>query len=680
MSPAKTSAKANKDTIKKHAALKEKVAHHDFLYHVLDQPEISDYDYDQLFAELKELEQNHPELDRSDSPTWRVGGEPLGAFSKVPHTIPMVSLSNSYSAEEIAEFDQRIKKFLKQEEDFEYLCEPKFDGLAVELVYENGLLTKALTRGDGVIGEDVTANVKTIPSIPLRLNTTKPPTLIEIRGEILIFKEDFKVLNEQQDEAGSPSFANPRNAAAGTIRQLDSRIVAQRPLKFFAYALGAVEGFEFKTQKHISEKFKEWKLPTPPSYKSFDLQQVVQGVAPVIQYYEQVEKIRPSLPFDIDGIVVKVNSLRLQDELGMVARSPRWATAVKYKPQQAQTVVENIVVQVGRTGALTPVAVMKAVHVGGVMVTNATLHNQEELSRKDVRVGDTVIVQRAGDVIPEIVSVVLDKRPKTSEPFVLPARCPVCNSKVERAEEEVVYRCVNSLCPAILRESLKHFVSRRAMNVDKVGDRLVETLCDEALLKSFSDVYRLKYNDLIALERQGEKSVENILSSIEKSKNVLLSRFIYAFGIRFVGEQTAKALAEHFGSIEKLLEANEEELVAIPDVGPKVAASIHRWIANPKSRNEVRDLIKLGVKIQNPSRSQTGRLSGKSFVITGTLPVKRDEAKDFIESKGGKILSGVSAKLNFLVAGDDPGSKIEKAQALGVQIIDWAELQDLAKD
>lgn len=657
--------------------LKKQISEHDYNYHVLDQPTITDFEYDKLFAELLKIEKEHPELDRTDSPSQRVGGKPLDAFKKASHRTPMISLANTYSPEEIRDFDTRVKKVLKTGSEIEYFCEPKFDGLAVELIYKEGLFVQAITRGDGIVGEDVTENIKTIRSIPLKLKTSEPPVLFEVRGEVLMFKKDFLELNEAQQESGLQTFANPRNAAAGTVRQLDSRISASRPLRFFAYAPGIIEGKNFLRQQEIEDYFAEIGLPVVQAYEKTPLRKVCQGPDQVIEFYFSIEKIRHQLPFDIDGIVVKVNSVPLQEDLGFVARSPRWAAAAKYKPEQAETLVENIVVQVGRTGALTPVAIMKPVRVGGVTVTNATLHNQEEVSRKDIRVGDSVVIQRAGDVIPEIVAVVTSKRPKNAEPFIIPPRCPICNEPVAKLEGEVITRCVNSLCPAIVKESLKHFVSRRAMNIDKVGDRLIEIFVDKGLISSFSDFYRLKKSQILELERQGEKSADNIIASIEKSKNTTLARFIYALGIRFVGEQTAKSLADHFVTIENFLQADEEELLHIPDIGPKVAKSIIAWLSKKPLIQEVRTLSKLGVLIEGPLRKTTGPLSGKSFLITGTLPVKRDDAKDFIEQHGGKILSSVSSKLSYLVVGDAPGSKVERAQSLGVQIISWDDLQKL---
>lgn len=658
-----------KSARKRYEELKEIVRHHDELYHVQDKPEISDYDYDKLFNELKELEAAHPDFDRSDSPTQRVGGRPLDLFEKAAHRTPMLSLQNSYSPEDILDFDARVRKALKREEPIEYHCEPKFDGLAIELIYEDGLLVRALTRGDGSVGEDVTSNVRTIRSVPLRLKAAKPPALFEVRGEALMFKADFKRLNEQQDEAGEPAFANPRNAAAGTIRQLDSSITAARPLRFFAYALGVVEGKTFKKQTEIEETLAEYGFQVP-----LNIAAVVASAEEAVEYYHKVEKKRSDYPFDIDGVVIKVNSIALQDDLGMVARSPRWATAAKFKPEQAQTVVEEIAVQVGRTGVLTPVAIMTPVKVGGVTVTHATLHNEEEIERKDVRVKDTVIVQRAGDVIPEVVSVVLDKRPASSKPFKMPTKCPACGSPTHKLEDEVAVRCTNPFCVAVLKESLKHFVGRRAMNMEKVGDRLIETLVDEKLLSRYSDFYRLTREDLLALERQGEKSVENILKSIEASKNTTLARFVFALGIRFVGETTAKHLADHYLTIDRLAEAPEEDLLQVPEIGTKVAKAIREWFGDKKLSKEIDQMIELGVRIAPPQRALGGALSGKSFVITGTLPVKRDDAKDLIEKNGGKILSSVSSKLNYLVAGDDPGSKLEKARDLDVAVLSWDEL------
>lgn len=655
--------------------LKKLISYHDYLYYVLDKPEITDFEYDRLFQKLLEIEAQQPTWVGPDSPSQRVGGQPLSAFSKFDHRLPMLSLTNSYSAEDLIEFDQRIKKFLKSEKAICYYCEPKFDGLAIELVYEKGILVRALTRGDGTTGEDVTQNIKTIRSIPLSLNLSEPPPLIEVRGEVLMFKNEFLNLNQTQTEQGLALFANPRNAAAGTIRQLDSRIVAQRKLNFFAYSLGAYEGIQFNGQNEVIQFFENSGLPVVKEWKIFSLRKLCYNTEEVIQYYKDIHHLRHDLPFDIDGIVVKVNDFKIQDDLGLVARSPRWATAVKYPPEQSQSVIENIIVQVGRTGALTPVAVMRPVRVGGVSVTHATLHNQEEIQRKDIRIGDTVIIQRAGDVIPEIVSVVLSARSVNTKPFIIPNKCPVCSSPTLKSDEEVVSRCVNVKCPAIIKGSLQHFVSRRAMNIDKVGEKLIDSLVDHQIIKSFSDLYHLNKESLLQLDRQGEKSIQNILSSIERSKTVSLNRFIYALGIRFVGEQTAKSLADHFLEIERFLESTEIELQSIPDIGPKVTSSILESLRNEDFRKEVKSLLDAGIEIIKMTRVSSGKLSGKSFLVTGTLPVKREEAKDFIEKNGGKILSSVSSKLDYLIVGEDPGSKLKKAESLGIKILSWDDFK-----
>jgi DNA ligase (NAD+) len=654
---------------KRYNELKKLIRYHDELYHTKDKPEISDYKYDQLFNELLALEKANPTLDVSDSPTQRVGGVAIAQFQKVAHRKPMLSLANSYSTEDILEFDLRVKKFLRNDSPVEYFAELKLDGLSMELVYEDGILVRALTRGDGTVGEDVTHNIKTIKSIPLKLKTKKPPKLLEVRGEVIIFKKDFLQMNQAYQEQGEDTFANPRNAAAGTVRQLDPKIAASRPLKFMAYALGDFEGISFSSQQDISKSFKDLGLPTLED----GLTTCSSDPADLVKYYLNIEKRRAQLDFDIDGIVVKVNSLAQQEDLGLVARSPRWATAAKFKPEQAETVIENIVVQVGRTGALTPVAIMTPVKVGGVTITNATLHNQDEIDRKDVRIGDSVFIQRAGDVIPEVVAVNFDKRSKKSVPFKIPQECPSCGETAKKEEGEAVLRCVNLFCKSILKESIKHFVSRRAMNVEKVGDKLAETLIDNNLIDSFSGLYKLKKDSLLALERQGEKSVDNILKSIEASRKTTFARFVYSLGIRFVGEQTAKLLADHFLTVDNFLNTTAQELETIPEIGPKVSVSILNAIQNKAFVKEVKELTHF-IEFEKSKRNTAGALSGKSFLVTGTLSVKRDEAHEVIEKNGGKLLSGVSSKLSYLIVGDDPGSKVEKAQSLEVKIISWDEL------
>ncbi len=659
-------------------ALKEHLRIHDYNYYVLDYPKISDQEYDKFFAQLIRLETENPQFITSDSPTQRIANLASLGFEKVSHRLPMLSLSNSYSPEDILAFRDRALKFLDRKEDFEYFCEPKFDGLALELIYENGILTGALTRGDGSIGESVLSTVKTIRAIPLRLHTPTPPKLIEIRGEVLIFKKDFKELNEAQQEAGEVPFANPRNAAAGTIRQLDPKIAAQRRLKFFAYALGAHEGVTFSSQHQLTQDFSKWGLPVVSELDGA-LVNIAKSAADAIAYYHKIEKLRPKLAFEIDGIVVKIDDFSLQERLGFVARNPRWATAAKFAPEQGTTLIKEIVVQVGRTGALTPVAIMAPVRVGGVSITHATLHNQDEIFRKDIRIDDTVIIQRAGDVIPEVVEVVLNMRPAHSKIFQIPKRCPACHQLATQLEGEIVLRCTNPVCPAVLKESLKHFVARRTMNIEKLGDRLIEVLVDAGLIKAFSDIYRLKFADLIKVDRLGEKSAQNLLAAIEKSRATTLARFIFSLGIRFIGEQTAKSLARHFDTIEMLSIAPAEDLLLIEDIGPKVAESIIIAFKNPKFKSEVLALQELGVKITNIKSESlsSSALQGKKFVITGTLPRGRDEVKELIESNGGLVLSAVSKKADFVLAGDEAGSKLEKAQELGIAILNWTQFQKM---
>lgn len=671
-------AKPEKEYLEEIKQLINLIQQHDYNYYVLDKPSITDLEYDRLFAQLSQLEAEHPGLVQVDSPTQRVSGKAMDAFEKQAHRIPMLSLSNSYSPEDITDFRDRAQKFLNTQEDFEFYCEPKFDGLALELIYENGLLVGALTRGDGFTGENVLSNVKTIKSIPLRLRTQTPPALVEVRGEVLMFKEDFKSLNETQQENGEVVFANPRNAAAGSIRQLDPRICAERSLSFFAYACGAVEGMEWTSQSEMSSSFREWGLPTVSEQDS-RLARIAKNTDDAISFYHFIESERQNLAFDIDGIVVKVNSFELQERLGFVARSPRWATAAKFNPEQGQTQIKDIAIQVGRTGALTPVAIMEPVKIGGVVISHATLHNQDEINRKDIRIGDWVVIQRAGDVIPEVVQVLTEKRHPSSKAFVIEPICPVCKQEAVKLENEVIFRCLNSLCPAKLKESLKHFVSRKAMNIEKLGDRLIETLVDNNLIHNFSDIYKLDRDKLQTLERQGEKSISNLLNSIDKSRKTQLPRFIYALGIRFVGEQTAKSLASHFHSLEHLLNAKDEELLEVEDIGPKVSASLLESLHNPKLRKEILELQKAGVVIEDfkIQKSADQKLAGKKIVITGTLPRGRNEVKELIESNGGLVLSSVSKKADFVLAGEEAGSKLDKAQELGVAILDWVEFMKL---
>lgn len=674
--------------------LKELISHHDYLYHVLDQPEIPDHEYDKLFHELKKLEEEHPEFLTEDSPTQRVGFKPLSQFEKIKHRLPMLSLSNSFSEEDLQDFHQRLLNYLKvSEPSWTYFCEPKLDGLAVELIYEDGRFQRALTRGDGTVGENITQNIKTIKSVPLRLRSKNLSGVLEVRGEILMRKSDFKELNELQEEGGLAPFANPRNAAAGSVRQLDSSITASRPLRLYCYSPGLVEGQRIKSQSDWMELLEELGLPhlkfdefskvkkfwsgRSNSAKIGPLAAKCNTISEAIEYYKLILSLRTELPFDIDGVVIKVNEYAFQEELGTVARSPRWATAAKFPPEQAKTEVLDIAVQVGRTGALTPVAQLKPTKVGGVKVSTATLHNQSEIDRKDIRIGDRVIIQRAGDVIPEVVEVILSERPKSVRKFTMPTHCPACKSPVTQAEGEVVLRCVNPACPARLNESLKHFVSRRAMNIDKLGDKIVEQLTQAGLVSRFSDIYRLSIEQIQSLPRQGQKSSQNIINSIEKSKKSTLARVIYALGIRFVGEQTAKSLADHFKNLENFLSATEEELLSIDDIGPKVSASISKALSREEFKQEARNLIELGVELEKPVQAKSEKWKGLSFVITGTLPLTRDEVKALIEENGGKVSGSVSKKTSYVVAGEEAGSKLEKARALNVPVLSWEELNAL---
>ena len=680
-------------------ALISDIRHHDEMYYSKDKPEVTDYDYDLLFNELKDLESQFPNLVQPDSPTQRVSGQALDKFEKADHRTPMLSLQNSFSEEDLLAFDQRIKKFLDSDKNIEYFCEPKLDGLAIELVYEDGLLTSALTRGDGTTGEVVTSNIKTIKSIPLKLSSKDIHPVFEVRGEVLILKQDFAQLNESQQEKGQNTFANPRNAAAGTVRQLDPRISASRPLCLFSYAPGVVEGKAFKSQKEFLSYLAQLKLPVlkpaginevkkflqkikPSSKGMFEapMTAVCKNIEEAIEYYQLLQKYRHNLPFEIDGVVIKVNDYGLQNQLGFVARSPRWAMAAKFEPERATTVVNDIIVQVGRTGALTPVAIMEPVKVGGVTVSNATLHNQDEIDRKDVRVGDTVAVHRAGDVIPEIIEVDVSKRKKGSKAFRLPSKCPTCKEGVVQPEGEVVLRCVNPACPSVVREGLKHFVSRKAMNIDKLGDKIIEQFCDAGLVSTYSDLYKVKKSDILELERQGDKSAQNIIDSIEASKTPTLQKFVYSLGIRFVGEQTARILAIRFGSIDKIIEASLEELQEVNDIGPKVAESIVEAFGKKAFVREIKKLQKFGVDIQNPKKSDSvedSPIKGKNVVVTGTLPMERGAIKELILSHGGKSAGSVSKKTDYVLAGEAAGSKLEKAQELGVPVLSWEEFKNL---
>jgi DNA ligase (NAD+) len=658
-------------------ALRAEIRHHNQLYYVLDDPQIPDAEYDRLFRDLQALEAANPELITPDSPTQRVGGAALSEFGSVRHELPMLSLANVFSEEELANFDRRIHERLKEEADIEYVAEPKLDGLAISLLYENGVFVRAATRGDGETGEDVTANVRTIQSIPLRLLGDDYPTRLEVRGEIYMPKAGFNKLNQRLAAENLKTFANPRNAAAGSLRQLDPRLTAQRPLEMFCYAMGIAEGGELPTKHYeVLQQFKAWGLRVCPEIK------IVQGAQGCLAYFNEIGAQRARLPYDIDGVVYKVNELKTQQELGFVSRAPRWAIAHKYPAQEEMTELEAVEFQVGRTGALTPVARLKPVFVGGVTVSNATLHNMDEIERKDVRVGDWVIVRRAGDVIPEVARVILNKRPANAEPITMPSHCPVCGSDVERPEGEAVARCTGGLyCPAQVKEAIKHFASRRAMNIDGLGDKLVEQFFEQGLIRHVDDLYRLTVEQIAALERMGEKSAENIVAALNASKATTLERFIYALGIRDVGESTAKVLARHFGSLEALEAANEETLKLVPDVGPVSATSIYTFFKEEHNVKTINNLRELGVHWPNyeAKPAEALPLAGKTYVITGTLSRPREEIKADLENLGAKVSNSVSKKTTALIAGAEAGSKLEKAESLGVLVLDEVGLADLLK-
>ena len=656
-------------------SLREEINSHNYSYYVLDNPEVPDSEYDRLLRELGELEQQHPELITTDSPTQRVGATPLDSFSEVNHEVPMLSLGNAFTEQDMADFDRRIKDGVEQE-NIEYAAEPKLDGLAISLLYEKGLLVRAATRGDGRTGEDVTLNIRTIDAIPLKLRGENYPALIEVRGEVVMPKAGFDQLNRQQADKGEKTFVNPRNAAAGSLRQLDPQITATRPLSFYSYGVGLIEGMTLP-DKHsdMMEKLKTWGLRINPESR------VVSGVKGCIEYYEQLAKKRNNLPDEIDGIVYKVDDLKLQNIMGFVSRAPRWAIARKFPAQEEMTKLLAIDIQVGRTGALTPVARLEPVFVGGVTVSNATLHNQDEIDRLDVRVGDTVIVRRAGDVIPQIVSVVKSKRKGKPRRFYLPDTCPVCESETARFDDEAVTFCTGGLfCEAQRKEAIKHFASRRAMNVDGLGDKLVEQLVDEDQIHTIADLYHLDVDGLIKLERMAEKSAKNLVASLEKSKKTTLARFLFSLGIHSVGETTAQTLANHFTTLEKIMSADEEKLLAVTDVGPIVAENIITFFKQTHNLEVVEQLISVGIswpKIKKKSVDEQP-LAGKTFVVTGTLETMgRNDAKAALLDLGAKVSGSVSKKTDYVVVGENPGSKATKATDLGISILNEKALIEL---
>jgi DNA ligase (NAD+) len=653
-----------------HAELHE----HNYRYYVLNDPTISDAQYDALLRELQDLEQRYPELLAPDSPTQRVGAPPVKAFGEVRHEQRMLSLDNAFSDEELADFDRRVRERLETE-SVDYAAEPKLDGLAVSLLYADGSLVRAATRGDGTTGEDVTRNVRTINSVPLKLVGSGIPATLEVRGEVYLSHKGFAELNAQQAEQGQKPFVNPRNAAAGSLRQLDPHITAQRPLEIFCYGVGKVVGGKLPgSHTEILARLGDWHL------RVYDDVRRVSGLAGCTEYYRQYEQRRDALPFEIDGVVFKVDRLDQQDVLGYVARAPRWAIARKFPAQERETLVLGIDVQVGRTGALTPVARLEPVFVGGVTVTNATLHNQDEIDRKDVRVGDTVIVRRAGDVIPEVVKVNPALRKKGARRFRMPEHCPVCGSHVERIEGEAVTRCSGGLyCAAQRREAIKHFASRRAMDIEGLGDKLVEQLVDRGLVNDVSDVYSLTVEQLAGLERMAEKSASNLVAALEKSRDTTLERFIYALGIREVGESTAQILAREFGDMKPLMKADIETLQAIHDIGPVVAQRIVDFFAEPHNRDVIDKLIAAGIHWPAVEKPEHTPLAGKTFVLTGTLSMPRDAMKAKLQAAGARVSGSVSKKTDYVVAGESPGSKYDKAIELGVEVLDEAACLKLLK-
>ncbi len=665
------------DIIQRMALLRDTLRKHAHAYYALDAPTIPDSDYDRLFVELQALEAAYPLLVVADSPTQRVGAAPLPEFGQVRHSVPMLSLGNGFADDDIVAFDRRAREGLDRDDPVIYACELKFDGLAINLRYENGVLVEAATRGDGATGENVTTNIRTIRAIPLRLATNTPPALIDIRGEVLMYKADFASLNARQRAAGLKEFANPRNAAAGSLRQLDSRITAQRALRFFAYGVGALDGMPMPaTHSALLDWYRQAGVPVCAH------RAVVQGAAGLLDFFTRIGAARAGLPYEIDGVVYKVDDTNQQQRLGFVSRAPRYALAHKFPAEEATTQIRDIEVQVGRTGAITPVARLAPVSVGGVTVTNATLHNDDEVQRKDVRIGDTVIVRRAGDVIPEVVSVVTEMRSPDVRQFVMPTHCPICDSAIVRLPDETIARCSGGWlkCAAQRKGGLQHFASRRAMDIEGMGDQLIDQLVDRNVIHTPADLYKLGFVSLAALDRMADKSANNVLVALEKSKSTTLARFVYALGIRHVGEATAKELARHFGELDVLMAASEQQLLDVADIGPVVAQSIREFFADALNAELIAQLRAAGVHWSEVVRQQATPLpmAGKTFVLTGTLPtLSREAAAVLIEAAGGKVAGSVSKKTSYVVAGTEAGSKLAKAEELGVQILDESALLQL---
>lgn len=655
--------------------LRKALHRHNFRYYVLDDPEISDAEYDRMMQELKRLEEDYPQLSSPDSPTARVGAPPLEKFETIAHTIPMLSLDNGFDDEDILEFDRRVRRNLNTRDEILYTAEPKMDGVAVELIYENGKLVTASTRGDGMTGEVITNNVKTIQTVPLVMQSdglTAIPPRLEVRGEVFIGLEAFKKFNQERIEQELPAFANPRNAAAGSLRQLDSKVTAARPLEIFFYGVGFVADPEFESHSELLASLTQWGFRVNPIIRS------AVAIENVLDYYRELGEKRHQLAYDIDGVVVKVDRLDWQRRLGATSRSPRWAIAYKFEAIQETTTLEAIEVQVGRTGVLTPVAHLQSVNVGGVTVSRATLHNEDEIQKKDIRIGDQVLVQRAGDVIPEVVKVIVSKRDGSETRFKMPGQCPVCNSPVVRMAGEAATRCINSGCSAQVKERIKHFASKGAFDIDGLGAKLVDQLVDKKLLSSFADIFSLDEKTLSQLERMGAKSAANLLNAIENSKSVTLARFLFALGIRHVGEHVAELLADHFHDLAALMDCPREELESIEGIGPIVAESIANFFRQRSNRQIINQLLESGVTLKSAARMKSGRLKDRVFVLTGALQnLTRPRAKALIEAAGGRVVGSVSRNTDYVVAGDAPGSKLTKARELGVAVIDEAALKKL---
>jgi DNA ligase (NAD+) len=658
---------SDKSAVAEAERLRDEINRHNYRYHVLDDPEISDAEYDKLMRRLEALEQANPELATPDSPTQRVGAAPSERFRAVRHRTPMMSLGNAMDAEEMREFDKRVKRLLRSDADIEYVAEVKLDGLGIELVYENGLLMIGSTRGDGTNGEDVTQNIRTIKSVPLRLRAPehgKIPHILEVRGEAIMPRASFAKLNQGREEAGEPVYANPRNAAAGSLRQLDSRITASRRLDVFLYSPGVIEGIAFKSQWDFLQSIKALGLRVNP------LTRVCTSVEAILEYWNEITEQRHGLDYEADGVVAKVNSYALQEQLGEVSRSPRWAIAYKFKAQQAETVIERIEVQVGRIGSLTPVAKLRPVQLAGVTIANASLHNLDEIRRKDFRAGDTVLIERAGDVIPYVVRVTKEAKPRAKQ-FEMPAHCPVCSAAIVHEDGEVGYFCVNANCPARMRESIRHFASKNCLDIEGLGDKLVGNLIEAGLVKELDDLFGLTHQQLAELERMADKSARNVVEAIAKSRKTSLDRFINGLGIRHVGEHTARQLALKFRTMDALAEASEDDLLGVRDIGAEVAHSIREYFDEPRNLKAVKRLIEI-LEVEAPAEVQgRGALRDKTFVLTGTLDsMTREEAERKIMAAGGRVTSSVSRKTDFVVAGAEAGSKLKKANDLGVRVLD----------